>query len=285
MFIKANHFPKKEQALAKKLQLSMRPKLDLNKTDPYFQYSEAGLAYHTIAGTLTIDWLCPSFQRRLLSHNLKKELLLKACRLQYHSQHAMPKEYQLATQDSRNQTTACMRTRKLRKDKSRPVKGKGHILDATAGLGQDSLLLAAAGVSVTALEKSPIVHALLIDAQQRLDDHLSVYKQQLSLQFVCQDTKAYLLQQASQHFQIIYLDPMHPARRSAKISQPMRVLRTIATHPDHMEDLCALFDIAQKYATERVIVKWPLKMPSPLPVAHFNYSGKRMRFDVYLSSQ
>jgi 16S rRNA (guanine1516-N2)-methyltransferase len=41
------------------------------------------------------------------------------------------------------------------------------VLDATAGLGQDSFVLASLGCEVTLLERSPIVRALLIDGMQR----------------------------------------------------------------------------------------------------------------------
>jgi len=40
-------------------------------------------------------------------------------------------------------------------------------VDATAGLGEDSILLAAAGFHVTMFEKNPVIHALLSDALDR----------------------------------------------------------------------------------------------------------------------
>lgn len=42
-----------------------------------------------------------------------------------------------------------------------------RVLDATTGLGEDAWLLAAAGCRVTAVERQPIVHALLSDALRR----------------------------------------------------------------------------------------------------------------------
>ena len=41
------------------------------------------------------------------------------------------------------------------------------LVDATAGLGQDSLLLAAAGFSVTLIECNPVIAAMLVDAIER----------------------------------------------------------------------------------------------------------------------
>ena len=42
-----------------------------------------------------------------------------------------------------------------------------HVVDATAGLGRESFVLASLGCSVVMLERSPIVHALLADGLQR----------------------------------------------------------------------------------------------------------------------
>ena len=46
------------------------------------------------------------------------------------------------------------------------VKGVAHptVFDATAGLGEDSFLLASAGFSVTLCERDPVIAALLADA-------------------------------------------------------------------------------------------------------------------------
>ena len=59
------------------------------------------------------------------------------------------------------------------------VRGIEHptAVDATAGLGEDSLLLAAAGFSVTLIERDPAIAALLSDALERAaaDPHRSEY--------------------------------------------------------------------------------------------------------------
>ena len=52
------------------------------------------------------------------------------------------------------------------------IKGKEGLLtavDATAGLGEDSLLLAAAGFQVILCERNPVVYELLRDAVRRAE--------------------------------------------------------------------------------------------------------------------
>ena len=50
------------------------------------------------------------------------------------------------------------------------VKNGARILDATAGFGQDSFLLAWGGANVTAVERSPVVLELLQDGLRRAFD-------------------------------------------------------------------------------------------------------------------
>ncbi|MBC7182767.1 MAG: class I SAM-dependent methyltransferase, partial [Marinobacter sp.] len=42
-----------------------------------------------------------------------------------------------------------------------------HIVDATAGLGQDAFILASLGCRVTLFERNPVIHALLADGLAR----------------------------------------------------------------------------------------------------------------------
>jgi hypothetical protein len=55
----------------------------------------------------------------------------------------------------------------------RPVSSRGinpHIIDATAGLGRDAFLLASLGATVTMIERSADMHALLLDGMARALD-------------------------------------------------------------------------------------------------------------------
>jgi 16S rRNA (guanine1516-N2)-methyltransferase len=80
---------------------------------------------------------------------------------------------------------------------------------------------------------------------------------------------------------VIYLDPMFPARtKSALVRKNMRILKQIVGED---EDISQLFTLAQRYASKRVVIKRPLhaasithKQPSVV------FKGKVCRFDVYL---
>ena len=76
------------------------------------------------------------------------------------------------------------------------------ICDATAGIGREGCLLAALGASVTLVERSPIIAALLQDALRR-----SQTSWQARVELICQDSCQFL-QATTQPFDVIYLDPM-----------------------------------------------------------------------------
>ena len=174
----------------------------------------------------------------------------------------------------------------LRKGAPRP-----RVLDATAGLGEDTWLLASAGCRVLAVERSEIVAALLEDALGRAATHAPDAAQRVEL--VNADSRPLLdawaqshetaLPPAAQAFgrpQVIYLDPMFPAQRRAAERKPMRVLRQLVGQDTDADELLAL---ALAAASWRVVVKRPLRAPTLSPqkptVVH---RGTSVRYDVYV---
>lgn len=155
-----------------------------------------------------------------------------------------------------------------------------RIIDATAGLGRDSFLLAALGFHVTLLERSPIVHALLADALERARAHEKLAPIVNRMQLHCVDACDYL----SRHqCDIVYLDPMFPSRdKSALVKKEMVILQTLLGKDP---DTDALFATALTCATQRIVVKRP-RLAAGLTGIEPSYSltGKSSRFDVYLRS-
>jgi 16S rRNA (guanine1516-N2)-methyltransferase len=155
------------------------------------------------------------------------------------------------------------------------------ILDATAGLGRDALVLASLNCQVDMMERSPAAAALLHDGLQR-----ARYNPQLStliterLQLLHYDAQDWLRAE-SQRYDVIYLDPMYPHRQqSALVKKEMRLLRQLVG-----DDLDApnLLQIALTHAHQRVVVKRPQWAPTlggSRP--HFNIHSDNTRFDVYL---
>jgi len=157
------------------------------------------------------------------------------------------------------------------------------VIDATAGLGRDAVLLAHCGCSVVMLERSPVVAGLLADALGRLNATLPDDKK-FALSLVQTDAKIYLQQLAEQDQpDVIYLDPMYPHRtKSALVKKEMRQLREIVGDDT---DSQALLEIALKRAKNRIVVKRPRLAPTLSDLKpSFVITGKTQRFDVYLAS-
>ena len=108
---------------------------------------------------------------------------------------------------------------------------KPTAVDCTAGLGEDSLLLAAAGFRVTLFERDKTIYALLCDALERAsaDPRLAGIVGRMEL--VGGDSIEGL---ASLGFapDVVYLDPMFPGRtKSAAVKKKFQLLH-------HLEQPC-----------------------------------------------
>lgn len=150
------------------------------------------------------------------------------------------------------------------------------IIDATAGLGRDSFILASLGFNVTLLERSPVLHALLEDALRRSSHEPFSQRMQLLL------TDAITWLPAAPPVDVIYLDPMFPSRqKSASVKKDMLLLQALLGKD---EDATQLFEIALHRAKKRVVVKRP-KLADNIADREPNYtlSGKSSRFDIYLT--
>ncbi|MDO5687039.1 MAG: class I SAM-dependent methyltransferase [Neisseria sp.] len=153
------------------------------------------------------------------------------------------------------------------------------IWDATAGLGKDALVMAAAGAQVRLFERHPIPAVLLADGLARAaqHEHGAVITARMSLTFgeIGNDMVDDVRPDA------IYLDPMFPERRkSALVKKEMRYFQA-AVGED--ADGAALLETARGIALRRIVVKRPRHgeyLGGRTPA--YQYSGKSTRFDVYL---
>lgn len=153
------------------------------------------------------------------------------------------------------------------------------VIDATAGLGRDSLILAALGYHIILIERSPILHALLEDAMQRASRHPQLGQAISRMQLICANSIEWL----SNHppADIIYLDPMFPERqKSASIKKELAILQNLLGKDVDSQEL---FDTAFACASRRVVVKRPrLSERISQKEPDFSLMGKSSRFDVYL---
>ncbi|WP_440903242.1 class I SAM-dependent methyltransferase [Catenovulum sp. SX2] len=158
------------------------------------------------------------------------------------------------------------------------------VLDATAGLGRDSLVLVSVGCNVVMLERNNAVVALLADGLSRLKQ-------------TCQDTwtrhfiglyhgslidDSFDWRNTLPKVDVVYLDPMYPhKKKSAAVKKEMKAFQGFVGAD---EDSDKLLSVAKQVAQQRVVVKRPdyadyLNQQKP----DFSLESKKHRFDVYLT--
>lgn len=153
-------------------------------------------------------------------------------------------------------------------------------VDATAGLGADSLLLAAAGFDVDLYERDPVIAALLEDALVRgrrsADPLVAAAAGRMHL---AGSDSVRALPGLGYRPDVVYLDPMFPERRkSAAVKKKFQLLHVLEAPATDDE---ALLEAALAARPRKVIIKRPLKGPC-VGGAKPSYAvkGKAIRYDV-----
>ena len=160
-------------------------------------------------------------------------------------------------------------------DKPHPV-----AIDATAGMGEDSILLAASGYEVTMYEQNPVIAALLKDALRRAKKN-SVLREAVERMHLIEGNSIELLPEFARQPDLIYLDPMFPARqKSGLINKKLQLIQKLE-HPCVEEE--ALLNAAFAKNPQKIIVKRPLKgkfLAERKP--DFSIKGKAIRYDCFV---
>lgn len=167
--------------------------------------------------------------------------------------------------------------------KAAKIKGAGTweqaplAVDATAGLGEDALLLAAAGFDVILFEYDPVIGALLEDglARAAADPALASLASRMELRL---QSSIDALPQLDRQPDVVLLDPMFPARtKSASVKKKFQLLH-------HLEQPCAneeaLMEAAIAAQPRKLVVKRPPKGPhlaGKKPA--YSIAGKAVRYD------
>lgn len=152
-------------------------------------------------------------------------------------------------------------------------------IDATAGMGEDSFLLAAYGYEVTLYEQNPVVAELLYDSIERAKKDPEL-KDIVSRMTLVHGNSIEALSDFSKEVDLIYLDPMFPKRqKSGLINKKLQLIQKLE-HPCDEEE--KLFAAALSAKPKKIVVKRPLK-GSLLADKKPNYSvkGKAIRYDCY----
>ena len=167
------------------------------------------------------------------------------------------------------------------------VKGRSkeslRVIDATAGLGRDSFVLAAHGFDVISIERNAVVAALLGDGLQRAMQS-PVADIAARIHLLNADALTYLVNLSAEHRpDVIYLDPMFAhAEKAALVKKEMRLFRQLLN--DDACDEAQLLSAAREVAKLRVVVKRAIKascLADTEPA--YALSGKAVRFDIYVS--
>ena len=171
------------------------------------------------------------------------------------------------------------------------------VIDATAGFGHDSLILASTGAQVTMLEQQPLMALLLLAEQQRMNALPNWQKLMSRLQIINVDALSYFakLQTDAKAVDVVYLDPMFPedsyqdskTGKGAKVGKHMQALHQLASPPT-LEQEKQLLQNAQAVVSQqgqkqgRVVVKRPQLAPllANQPASE-SWHNEAVRFDGY----
>lgn len=154
-------------------------------------------------------------------------------------------------------------------------------IDATAGMGEDSLLLAAAGFQVKLFELDPVIAALLADSieRARLIPELSDIVNRMTLM---DGDSINAMNSLSESVDLIYLDPMFPARnKSGLIKKKFQLLQQLEQPCSNEHDLLSAAISAKP---KKIVIKRPAKGPFLDGVKpDFSYPGKAIRYDCLIN--
>ena len=182
------------------------------------------------------------------------------------------------------------------------ITSNSSVIDATAGFGHDSLILASTGAQVVMLEQQPLMVLLLLAEQQRMNALANWQKLMERLQIINTDALSYFasinndpVPDNNKAIDVVYLDPMFPedsyqdskTGKGAKVGKHMQALHQLAHPPTADEELqllqSALAVVGQNgHASGRVIVKRPQFAPllANQPPSE-RWDNEAVRFDGY----
>ncbi len=154
------------------------------------------------------------------------------------------------------------------------------LCDATAGFGEDAMILSALGTSLTLIEKHPVTAALLQNGMMRLSEdafqpskHYQTGKKQLYV-----EDSAHHLQ--NHRYDVVYIDPMFQGALKGQVKKKAQVLNQLATDFDDE----ALFYAAYQAAQKKVVVKRAKQAKELDKKPSYQIAAGVVRFDIYVKA-
>lgn len=160
-------------------------------------------------------------------------------------------------------------------------RGMRNVVDATAGWGQDTLRLLKLGCHVTAIERSPIMFALLQDGLRRAAQDLRwVSGAGTRLKVLFGDAIEILPKLPKSSREVIFIDPMFPERKKGALAKgEMQLLHSLLGSEDNQ---AALWEKAWDCAGRRLVYKSPRLTPTFPRKPDLEFEGRAIRYDIWL---
>ena len=166
------------------------------------------------------------------------------------------------------------------KDTGQGEDSRPTVVDATAGLGEDSLLLAASGFQVILYEYDPVIAALLRDTLRRGAEIPELAEAVGRMELREEDSICAMQQMGADGPapDVILLDPMFPERqKSALVKKKFQLLQKLERPCAEEEELLAA---ALAAAPRKIVIKRPRKGPQLAGVKPtYSIPGKAIRYD------
>lgn len=172
--------------------------------------------------------------------------------------------------------------------KAARIKGKKDglsAIDATAGFGEDSLLLAAAGFNVKLYEYNPVIAFMLKDAVERYKSVPGLSSIVSRMEVHNGDSIAVMksykdMPDTLNRVDVVLLDPMFPERnKSALIGKKFQILQRLEMPCSNEQEL---FDAAKQVNPRKLVIKRPLKGTNLAGIKpDYVISGKAVRYDCF----
>lgn len=160
-----------------------------------------------------------------------------------------------------------------------------RILDATAGLGSDSFVLACNSAIITLVEQHPILSLMLDNAVARAQQ-INELADIASRMQVCSAIDSIDLIHSlnkQHHYDVIYLDPMYPSihKKQAKAKKSMQIIQYLLQYYDDQAD--QLLSAALSCGVKRIVVKRPTAAkPLINKSPQSSIESSNTRYDIYI---
>lgn len=148
------------------------------------------------------------------------------------------------------------------------------VVDLSAGLGIDAVLLAQIGFKVVSVERCPILIFLLHEAQKKTQR-----KEIKEITWILSDSRIFLTDYKIKEPTSCYFDPMYPEKKKTALPRQEMVIFRELVGTDGDAD--STLKLAVKKGFVRTSVKRPVKAEVLLEAPDFQLASKLVRFDVY----